>query len=386
MGLAALSSSFLIAQSITSANFTRPGNFVDSVSGALPSSVSAATPGAGQTWDYSNLISVPALLLLEEYRSSRDSTVGYPATIEWSDRMIQGFAATGPSAEFRNLNNTGYYAAAYHTNRLVEPLTAVTGNPTDELVVLQQRIVYPDTLFYLKFPVTAQSSWVSTRTRDIQFNITAAAANLNQTPGFFRQISVDTRIVIGSGQIIIPDENGNPMPPVDVFLIESILTDTDSIFLNGAPAPAALLANFGLSQGDVSLSRVYLFYPSNGGESAVASYNTDAQNSITSFEYRPRAARKALSVGLNENRLATTTLYPNPLLAGQRLTIEHDTPAEVAQVKIYSVQGAYLAAYKAEAIHNDAVTFTPQLAAGLYLVNLVGAEGAVLSSTKLQVQ
>lgn len=385
-GCAVFSSSLLFAQSITSANFVRPAAFVDTFYEASATSVITASVGVNQTWDYSSLVPTGNFGSIT-LKDAGDSTTGYPQVLQFDDDIsFDGLQASSPAAEFFNVNSAGYYPAAYYINGLSEPLSSVTGTPGDELVIPQQRITYNDSLFYLKFPVTAQSSWSSSRRRDAQFNATIASAGLNQTPGSFTEIITETRTVVGSGQVIIPDENGNPLPAIDAFLIEVNSATYDSTFLAGAPAPPALLATFNLPQGLRSTLKRYLLYPSNGGENPIVSYSVDANDAITSFVYRPRAARVALSVSLAENVLNRATLYPNPLSAGKRLTVEHDNPAEVAQVKIYNVQGAYLASYKAEALNDKAVTFTPQLAAGLYLVNLVGHQGEILSGTKLQVQ
>lgn len=377
----------LMAQNIDGSNFIRPAALNDTAYEANSSSVSPATTGSNQMWDFSNLIDAGNSLVLI-YKDAKDSTTGYPQVLSYGDRTFAGFAATTPSAEFYSLNAAGYYLSAYYIAGLQESLSAATGNPGDELVIPRQRITYPDTLFYLKFPVTSQSSWTSTRTRDAQFTVSIASAGLSQTPGFFREITEETRTVVGDGQIIIPDENGNALPAIDAFLIEVDGKIIDSTYLGGAPAPPQLLASFGLTQGIRETYTHYVIYASNGGENALVAYSLDVNGNVAGFVYRPRAARAALSVGIAENERLTSTLYPNPVNENGRFYIKTEEASGVKTVEFINTVGQAVAKTSVdEGLGNaEYLTVRAEVPAGIYLIRLKDQSGQTIGQSKLQVR
>jgi hypothetical protein len=111
---------------------------------------------------------------------------------------------------------------------------------------------------------------------------------------------------------------------VDVFLIESIIVETDSVFLNGAPAPSTLLGAFGLSQGAQTTTRLFLFYPQNGGRNPIATYEVDGSGAITFFTYRPIEVSKVLSRQVYAVKALEQRLYPNPVAQNSWVNIELD--------------------------------------------------------------
>tara|TARA_R110001592_G_scaffold234658_2_gene492294 strand:+ start:18511 stop:19695 length:1185 start_codon:yes stop_codon:yes gene_type:complete len=376
----------LLAQSLTSNSFIRPAAFVDTFYYAGVSSVSPATQGLAQTWDYSNLVP-NGNIATQQFFSAGDSLVYYPGTLQY--RLRDLYSPTGqaiPSAEFTSVNSSGYTFSATYVSGLTESLTAFTGGANDQLEIPQQRVIYTDTLFYLKFPVGSQSSWSSQYNHRVNYNATVASAGLSGTPGVFQTTFSQTRSVVGTGQIIIPDENGNAMPPVDAFMIEVTESNVDSVFLGGAPAPAPLLGLFGLSQGSTVTSKSVLFYPINNCEGPLASYSVDEVNgSILGFIYRPRTARKANSIGLAQMDLISTNVYPNPMLQGGSLNIDLSVTADLAAIKIYNIQGQQVAEYNTSEINTQNLSITPNLGEGIYLISLVNQSGVELSRTKLQV-
>lgn len=376
----------LLAQSLTSSSFNRPAAFLDTFYYAGPSSVSAATQGLAQTWDYSNLVP-NGNVAIREWLSAGDSLVYYPGALQYYFRDL--YSPTGqaiPAAEFVSVNSAGYTLSATYTSGLTESLAAFTGGANDQLEIPQQRIIYTDTLFYLKFPVGSQSSWTSQNTHRVNYNATVASAGLNGTPGVFQTTNTETRTVVGTGQIIIPDENGNAMPPVDAFMIEVTKSEVDSTFLGGAPAPVPLLSLFGLAQGSTTTSKRVFFYPINNCEGPIASYSVDEINgNILAFGYRPRTARKANSIALAQMDLTSPNVYPNPLVQGGRLSIDLSASVDVASIKIYNMQGQQVAEYNTSENNAQNLSITPNLGQGIYLISLVNESGTELSRTKLQV-
>ncbi len=370
-------------QSITRASFARPAAFTDTLYRAIPSSISVAAQGTNQTWDYSGLTPTGGAITIVHY-DAVDSASNYPGAYQFSDGDLDSpTGQTFPASEFLSINPNGYHVCGYYVSGLNESLTAVTGGANDVLDIPFQRLVFPDTMFYLKFPVTAQSAWSGEYNRNVQFNLTVASAGLSASPGYFQFKVEQTRTVVGSGQIIIPDENGNAMTPVDVLMIEVDEVQTDSVFLGGAPAPPSLMAAFGLVQGATETKSFVVFYPLNNGANPVASYTLDPNGNPNGFEYRPDEARRASNISLNEMELNSTSLYPNPLKKGESLQIDFEGAANVKTVKVYDTQGQQVAEFIIDDAHKE-LSFSPDLDPGIYLVSLVNAYGKEVSRTKLQ--
>jgi len=377
-------SSALVGQAITFNSFARPAAFVDTLYRALPSSISVAAQGSAQTWDYSNLSMTGGATTIVHYDAA-DSVTNYPGSYQYSDGDLE--SPTGqsfPASEFVSLSSNGYHVCGYYVSSYNESLTAVTGGATDVLDIPFQRLVFTDTMFYLKFPVTSQSSWSGKYYRNVQFNLTVAAAGLSATPGFFQFKVEQTRTVVGSGQIIIPDENGNALAPVDVLMIEVDEVQTDSVFIAGAPAPPSLMAAFGLTQGASVSNNFVVFYPLNNGANPVASYTLDASGNPISFEYRPDEARRSSNIGLAEMKLSNTDIYPNPLRQGENLHIDLEGDATVEALKVYNVQGQQVGEFKTDGSARH-LEINLNLRKGVYLVSLVNASGSEVSRTKVQV-
>lgn len=377
--------SFLQAQTISFSNMNRSASFVDTFYAATSASVSVATPGSGQIWDYSNLVP-SGTFGTETYYNASDSSSLYPGALQFFNKNL--FTPSGltiPGAEFTSLNANGWHVLGFFLQGASESLTAFTGGAGDVLDIPQQRLIYSDSLFYLKFPVTAQSTWTSFYKRQVAFNLTVASSGLNATPGVFQNYTSQTRTVLGSGQIIIPDENGNAMPAVPALMIEVTQTEIDSVFLGGAPAPPALMSVFGLTQGITFNSKYVLFYPLNNVESPIMGYNLDASGSLTGLYYRPKVGRKANSIGLAQLDLINTNVYPNPMLQGGVLNIDLSATADLAAIKIYNIQGQQVAEYKTSENNTQNLSITPNLGQGIYFISLVNQDGAELSRTKLQV-
>ncbi|MDV7400435.1 hypothetical protein RZS08_53970, partial [Arthrospira platensis SPKY1] len=96
----------------------------------------------------------------------------------------------------------------------------------------------------------------------VNFNLTVSSFGLNNSPGQFVQYLEKKDSVVGSGDLIIPTLNGASIP-YPILLVKSQTNVIDSVFLGGAPAPAALLMAFGLTQGSSYTDNYYYFYSPN---------------------------------------------------------------------------------------------------------------------------
>lgn len=378
--------SSLNAQIIDFSNFSVPAAGSDVYYRANISSVSPATQGSGQTWDYSSLI--PTTFDSLVYFDAKDSTTGYPDVYNFVyDDLTSPSGASIDGYEFYNINASGFYVAAFYVEDYWESLGVFTGNAGDELVINKQRIPFQDSVYFLKFPVNSQSTWTRSNDRIVNFNLTIAGFGLNQTPGYIKNTDQETRSVVGEGQIIIPDEMGNALAPVDAYMIDVMHTTTDSFFLGGQPAPAALMNAFGITQGNSQTTHFVVFYAKTGSGYPVVSYNLDGLNNITGFFCRPYVARNSLGIGLDENQTSNIQVYPNPIQRGETLSIALENENDLGQIEILSLNGQLLSQINRSEIASSGkqINILPPAHPGLYLVQIKNQNGEVLKMQKIQV-
>lgn len=371
------------AQSIDFSTLNFPKSQVDHYLIASPSSVSFGSTGNNQTWDYSNAVQISSDSII--YYSAQDSTSGYPDvhTFVYRD-LVSPTGATIDAYRFYNINQSGFYSAAFYTEAFSESLAAFTGNANDALVIPSQRQAFADSLFVLKFPVSSSSTWSSSQDRIVNFNLSISAFGINNTPGYFKATESQSRTVLGDGNIILPDEAGNAMPPVPVLMISVTETITDSVFLGGMPAPAALLSAFGLSQGIVTNNSFVLFYALNNTNLPVAGYNLDAGGNLAFFSYRPDEVRNSLGIGLAETPASPIHVYPNPVQTGESLKISLQEGNETTTYTIRNMSGQIIQAGECSAL-NPAIELKQGIDAGIYLLSLTDNKGQLLQATRLQV-
>ncbi len=376
-------SAFAVAQSINFQNYRLPNAQSDRYIVATPGTFSVASTGSNQVWDYSGVgalrnDSVP-------YFSAVDSTNGYPDVHTFVYRpLVSPTGAPINSYLFYNIDASGFYNAADFTEPFSESLAAATGGANDALVIPGQRNTFNNGVYALKFPVTNQSSWTGSQNRFLNFNLTIAAYGLSGVPGYFKATESETRTVVGDGNLIIKDENGNAMPPIPVFMINVISTTVDSIYLGGAPAPAALMNAFGLTQGVTFIERFVVFYDQNGTGLPIASYTLDANNNPQFMTYRPSAARTALGIGLAENQAQNLNVYPNPVQAGSRLILSFENQTKAYGYSLFTTGGIKVQSGKIDG--QQILDIPAHTKSGLYILSLQDQNGLPLTQTKVQVQ
>jgi hypothetical protein len=370
---------------ITAANFNSRAAFTDSIYGAVPSSAFPASLGANQTWDYSSVVST-GLSTYPNYDAT-DSTA-YPNAYSFTRDDLYVFGAPVETYRFDALDNSGRYTSSLYIKEFILPLGGVTGGASDQIKVLRQRSIYTGRMDYIQFPVQATSNWTGTKTYNNQFELTVAAYNLTQTPGALKASETQQREVVGYGSLILPDENGSPMPAVNALLIEVTRTVVDSIFLGGAPAPTALLNAFGLVQGSVRVNTFYVFYAP-GFHQPLATYSFDAGGNMELFAWRPDGMRKAHAhIGIGEHHLAQAHLYPNPVKAGTVVNVELPPALAAQTLSLYNLTG--------EEVHTEpfvmekpgrAGLHTPSgTPVGIYLLKVIDESGKTLAYQKVLVQ
>jgi len=319
--------------------------------------------GANMVWNYSSLVSS------QNYQFSyliANSTLYPDATIK--DTSLSGTIIPG-----RVYYYTGFFKKtndyfAYLGNQVFEQrysIATVTGGVNDSAIFPVQH--YPAALPVksLVFPMTVGTNWNSIYVDVINFNLTIAAVALNNAPSTKKSYILRNDSIIGWGSLIVPTLSG-PSLPAEVLMMKRISIVTDSFFIAGNPAPAALLANFGLSQGQQTITNRYLFwrkfavYPL-----LVINYGSNNFTSPSSVFYDGMAS----NVGVVYNQKLDISLYPNP--ANEYLKIDLKNSNNIYKsIEIYSIQGVRIK--KLESTDIKEIINISELESGIYFIRLNG--------------
>lgn len=340
--------------------------------------------GTGQLWDFSE-----ALIEEEIEREYIDATgdTNFPGALNYRERnqIFQGFIIE--SNEYEAVNENGYAILGRSITDVVYSITGITGGASDELRFVGGNYLHSGNYDLLSFPFEYGDSWVMEYQMVMPFELTVAGFGLNSTPGQQVRNFTETREVVGQGSFIIPDEFGEPSLPIPGYLIRSVLSAIDSVYLAGSPAPAPLMGAFGLTQGAVASDSFYVAYvPGLGTPLMSMTINGDQGGFI---DYRPSGAALGQDpTSVNEFGQATVEIYPNPATAGQMLNIRANIGQPVAAVQLFSVSGqkVHEVALNSEVISGAAFVVPANLEAGIYFVNLLNSKGTSIGQNKIVVR
>ncbi|MEZ4958131.1 MAG: T9SS type A sorting domain-containing protein [Saprospiraceae bacterium] len=364
---------------IDQSNFLRGTTYTDTLANAMPSTLGTPSEGANQVWDYSALVA--ADFEYEEHFGVNNHPDFPTATSYYqNDLIFQGFVIQ--NFNYEAVDASGWSIVGQEIKNITYPIAAITGGPTDSLHFVGGNFAYPVPSDLLNFPMTYQDQWTTEITGNTPFELTVAAFGLNKTPGYRKRTVTTTREVVGYGELTIPTLDGTPSAPMEVLLMKSFTSAVDSVFLGGAPAPAPLMAAFGLTQGSTASSLDYLFYKPGFG-SAVLFYSPDEPGE---FSFRPQAAE--VVSGVREAKLMQVRHFPNPVVSGQTLTIEMESPIANGLVRLIDMQGKLVM----ETTFDNSFGQTVQLQtpngtrAGLYLYQIQDLDNGGVGMGKLQIQ
>ncbi len=367
---------------IDQSNFTRTAGFVDAGFQASATGVVAPSHGDNQTWDYSGLVNAnPFSTVWTDASGNTD----FPAALNYRDQQLsfQGFPISAHLYEA--VDADGWYDLGRVLEAASYSITTISGGANDVLEFPAQVQEYEGRLNLLDFPVEFEKTWTQSYTEHTQFNLTVAAFGLNSAPGEAQRIHTQTRTVVGQGQLIIPDANGNPSGPLDALLIRIERSAVDSTFLGGAPAPPALMSAFGLTQGNTVTEDYYTFYVENF-HNTVLNINLNAQGGVSTVFYRPTAAELSTSVA-DLGRVDAIRTYPNPIVAGETLTTALGNRNAVT-VEMVDMTGRIVASSSINEVNvgQARINLPASLTSGIYSVIVRGTDAAPMSVSKVVVR
>lgn len=360
-------------------HFPRQGSFTDTLFRAVAQNIALPSEGPDQVWDYSTLLEEEELLITYTDASNDPD---FPGALNYrtNDLSFQGLVI--PAVQYERLDDQGWWEAGRVLQDVTYPIQGITGSPNDSLRFVGGVQDFAPRTDLLKFPLNYQDEWTESYTERVNFELTVTGFGLNQVPGYRDRTTTLNRDVVGYGTLTIPGNDGQPSNPIDVLLIKTNRTILDSVFLAGDPAPPTLLAAFGITQGSTFEDTYYNFYRLDYGAYVL---NVGALASPNAF-YRPAAA-EVLTSAKEQPRVSVRT-YPNPIKAGQELSLHADSPMDAGFFSLYDLSGRLVHRIQFNSAGNPQVQLAipAQLSSGMYLYQLHTPQGSPLGAGKLLVE
>lgn len=318
LGILLLSASLVQAQiTITQASFASwsPGNDTFRTISAFD-----VTPSDDGTWDLGGATygSGESFTRMPVSGNSTFPDATYSKTGAYSFNELLSYQST----EMNAITPAGIQNYGHTVERQPISLASLTGGANDSLIFDEQEVVLSSPQNFLAFPATAGSTFGSDYNWDLQFELSVAAFALENAPCVKSAHSVYTNTVVGWGKMRVENLAGELSDYMDVLAVKVALTQQDSFFMFGAPAPESLVSAFGLTQGQLFTQYSIEYYRAGEVTPLLTVYYTDDTYSTVSSAY-VHAAHLPVASGINDiNALSALNIFPNPANNGA-CTIRH---------------------------------------------------------------
>ena len=361
-----LSGTILSAQSpltITKQNFNiiPTNDSVYSVVQTKLSGVSIPGEGANQLWDYSGLIK-ENIYYYNVYNSADNSS--FPNAFCTSDNNFEVIAVSRGYfySEYQYLDDKGYYAKGIILENQSYYIGDLSQNPNDSMVAPKQTYTYPSERWLCKFPYTFGSATESKFVRETNYTLTLTAFGLTKTPSLKKAYITQSDSVTGWGKVILPGLSGYKTSPIEVLMTKRIITETDSFFIGGAPAPKMLLDNFALSQGQSTTTAQYLFIRENHKSPLLAfGFQNKTFAKISGITWDISADMLTdVKDNLKNDLSNNIVVSPNPVTDYLKITGDN-----ISRIQIYSIEGIKVL----ESGFKESIS-VKDLSSGVYICNL----------------
>jgi len=356
------------AITLTFKNFITPANADYFYQGADASGVVIPSQGGHQRWDYSNLTNKNANNSAISYVPANNPA--YPDALRQFDNFFV-IAGVIPIAQSNMEGNdkSSYHGLGTHFERQAFPLKSITGNPLDSLVIDKQDVQEPDQIFE-KYPVTYLTSFNSHSISKTNFHLSIAVFGLDHVPGQFVQHTYDSRDVVGWGKMRIPTTNG-PSKYIKALMQKLSVLKVDSVYLGGQPAPPALLAAFGVTQGETTRSFYQYRFYHEGTDAYLINFSMDPTfSTITGLNYDTKYVDKnpdnMIAAATNVNASFAAKVFPNPSPSEFTMSFDNKSGSK-ASVAVFDLYGRQV--QKMETVSNT-LRFGRDLKPGTYSVQV----------------
>ncbi len=296
---------------------TQPYN-LDVVTGLVPNAV----PANNTTWDYSTAFgNTPSLA------DFYPEVVPFflDAGVDVYRVLFKNFSTDFGYEIFQeyDFNANGVYDIGVDILEQNNTLQPFTGNIADSIFIPSQSKIVSEPRRIIEFPFTANSAWSSDsrRVTDMALNVPAFGLNYAPVQHVYHWIRQDSIVGWGKMRVYTP---AGPSIDYDVLMDKISEYALDSFYLNGAPAPTALLTAFGVTQGQKTEHNYRYNFYRKGSFNYLASffYNTDdTYSNVFNAFITTDGLETAPPSAVVEKMSYATVLYPNPS-AGSELNIK----------------------------------------------------------------
>jgi hypothetical protein len=215
--------------------------------------ITAPGNAQSQTWDFSNL-SGSGITTADQFSAVKgtfpNATYSTPTDIAYLDGSVQ-------SQELAyEVSDSGYCRWGSYSDAIT---LNIPGTATFDYAAQSSSFA---TRMYLTpvFPVKYGDTRSYSVSRSQNFTIDAAAYGLSKTPASQKYSSTGTTTAWATGKLKLPGTTSY----IDVIVIKNYRKTTYNYFLNGTPAPKALLDVLGVTDGQSFTTTWYDFYNPSG--------------------------------------------------------------------------------------------------------------------------
>lgn len=370
----------------TYANSPKAPTGIDTMYGTVLNSIPPVPDGQWYNWDLS-----AAVLASYRYYAAFNAVSDFTG----ANYANRAYVDVAPNVRYEtqlmiSIDTTGIKTLGERMDRQAFSLN--TGNPSDSIVVLKQDINYSAPLVRMPYPCTMGTKWNSTATSitnlTISYTPPAPLPPMNNVPGQRKSITTSTNEVIGWGNLKIKRLDGKPSGYRQVLLVKNTISVQDSFFVNGAPAPAALLAQAGIQQGETrvvyqkSFYREYEMLPMCNITYENANFNDNEKKDVNMH-----AQRLPFPDAINDVQTVVAQIYPNPSNGTFTVTVPEANEGEWTYT-IADVTGkqVHAGAFNISSGQKQAVvSLNDKVVAGTYVVT-IQHNGTAVSGSKVIVQ
>jgi hypothetical protein len=337
--------------------------------------VNTPSAGANQTWDYSVMAGGPVRSKIFNAATSFSAT----AVVDTNGSESIGGGYAIKSGVVYDIDANGFFRAGGILAKQTFDLSSITGSNGDNLLIPAQVFTLHESL--LKFPCTASTNWVSNTAHTLNFKITASSFFLLNTPAKKVVHVISDNSVAGWGKIKIPSSNKASID-YDVLLIKKHTITIDSFFLNGYPAPPAMLSYFGLIQGDSTIDYNESFY------------RLGSVVPLLSLEYGPDSTWSApigasydadnvqSGIEMPASPISEFNVFPNP--ASENIILDIPANAELCtRIEIVNSLGQTMMACPFNNEIDRTIQLPSEMKPGLYFIRIKNSGGTPVYFSRL---
>ncbi len=328
--------------------------------------------GPDKVFDFSNIQTTSVEDTVLDYENTYQDF--FPnATFYWENSYVI-FGAYLGTLEFEKIDHYGLKSQGFLADSMFLPLSQ---DGTNYLSVPRQVVNYTPELVKIPFPLSYQgmpfpATYQTKRMINATFNY--PILGLNEAPVGHQQTTDYSILVAGWGTLLLPGYS----EPINVLQVVTQVVYTDTIFLNGTPAPDVLLSQLGITQGQRTIHNSMRLYKENTYANVFRFTEFVGLTGDTSYSAYYIKSKEITSVPENINNNALT-VYPNPS-NGRNLHILNTNNSDIKQVEIYNNLGVCV--FKKELTgsqNNINIEFPTQLANGIYFYNFIDSKSNTIN-------